>query len=434
MNMFDLVKGFAGVVDMVNATLAGHHLRVAGLVDRLGERLGLDGESRNLATTAAMLHDIGVITLRSRTDDLVFEADMSRHSRAGWMLLRTCRFLAREAEIVLRHHDDWSEALKLPEEERRSGRLGNLVHLADVVDVHSRTLRDPARLALSLRRGAGGAFEPESVQAMLSLLEDKDFFDGLGEQAPLVELPSAAGDRTLFEDQVVIFSKLFSHVIDARSPFTASHSSGVALVARLLHEMMELPAEDRSSIFVAGLLHDIGKMGVPRELIEKAGALDELEFAAVKQHARISLEALTAIPGFERLGFWGGLHHERLSGQGYCRGFKGEAIPMEARVIAVADVLTALTEDRPYRAGLNDGQALKILDEMAAENSLDADVVGVVHRHIGDISPMRAVAQKRAVSFLRGLTSDIQGAVGPEKLTPKLLRQSASSFQKPVRA
>jgi HD-GYP domain-containing protein (c-di-GMP phosphodiesterase class II) len=322
--------------------------------------------------------------------------------------------LAREAEIVLRHHDGWSETLKLPEEERRFGRLGNLVHLADVVDVHSRTLRDPARLARSLRRGAGAAFEPESVQVMLSFLEDEDFFDRLDEQAALADLPSAAGDRILFEDQVVIFSKLFSHVIDARSPFTAAHSSGVALVSRLLHEMLDLPAEDRSSIFVAGLLHDIGKMGVPREYIEKDGPLDEMEFAAVKQHARISLETLTAIPGFERLGLWGGLHHERLSGRGYCRGLKGEAISLEARVVAVADVLTALTEDRPYRAGLSDERALKILDEMAAENSLDGDVVRAVHRHIRDISPMRAVSQRRAASFLRGLTSEIRGAAGPE--------------------
>ncbi len=181
-------------------------------------------------------------------------------------------------------------------------------------------------------------------------------------------------------------------------------------MGRYLHECLDLPPEDRRAIFVAGLLHDIGKMGVPLNLLEKKGPLEAHEFQEVSRHARLSKEVLSAIPGFERVAPWGAMHHEKLNGRGYPDGLRGEEIPLESRLTAVADVLTALTEDRPYRPGLGKSDCLKILDQMVANNELDKDVVAAVHDNYDEIRGVCRQAQTLASRFFRDLAKEIHSA------------------------
>ncbi len=410
MNMFGLVRGFSEVVDMLNNTLCRHHQRVAFIVDGLCERLVLERTARNRMVMAAMLHDVGVIPLHEQTDNLAFETNMEKHSLAGWLFLDTCPVFRTEARIIRYHHTSWRAIQSLPEEERAVATMGNLVHLADVVDVHVRLGSDQAELTRLLRAGAGKAYLSPGVEAALDLFASPGFFEDLGAAADRFTLPDSP-ELWLSEDNATLFSLLFSHLIDARSPFTATHSSGVAHMAAHLHELMDQPAEDRRAVFIAGLLHDIGKMGVPLDLIEKPGPLTGEEFAAVKRHARLSRQVLSSIPGFERLAPWAADHHEQPSGQGYPEGLREGQLPLESRLLAAADVLTALTEDRPYRPGLKNEHCLGIIDQMVAERALDGDIVALVHDHLEDIVEVRRRAQTLARRFFRKLSDDIQRTV-----------------------
>jgi len=409
LNMFDLVRGFAQVVDMVNTTLAGHHQRVAYMVDLLCRRLDLDRTSWNQVVMAAMLHDVGVIPLHERIDHLVFEKDMGRHSVAGWLLLDSCPVLHAEAKIIRYHHIHWDRAAALSEEERPAARLGNLIHLADTADVFVRTNSSPDNLLRLIRQDAGRAYHPESARAAADIFSAPGFFGSLTEASSELTL-APCPECLLSEEKAVMFSLLFSYIIDARSHFTATHSSGVAHLVRDLHERLNFPEKDRRSIFVAGLLHDIGKMGVPLHLLEKPGPLTAEEFDQVSRHARLSQKVLASIPGFEKIAPWGAMHHEKLNGRGYPDGLRGEEIPPEARLTAVADILTALTEDRPYRPGLRKNECLKILDEMVGQKALDREAVAAVHDNFEEISQVRIQAQARAARFFRHLIQNIQEA------------------------
>jgi HD-GYP domain-containing protein (c-di-GMP phosphodiesterase class II) len=168
-----------------------------------------------------------------------------------------------------------------------------------------------------------------------------------------------------------------ANALEAKDPYTRGHSERVGAWSRRLAAALGLPAAEVDSISQAGLLHDIGKIGVPESVLRKRGMLSAEEWALMRQHPVIGAQIVAPFEFFA-----GGAlailhHHERWNGTGYPDGLAGGAIPLGARVVAVADVLDALTSDRPYRAALTRDAALAYLATEAG-HTLDASVVGVV--------------------------------------------------------
>jgi HD-GYP domain-containing protein (c-di-GMP phosphodiesterase class II) len=409
-NMFDLVRGFSSVVDLVNTTLASHHQRVAYIAGTLCRSLNLEQKTINKVVLAAELHDLGVIPLHVQIDGLMFEKNTFEHSVAGQLLLSTCSLMTDISRVIRYHHASYQDLPSLSEEDQRAAEDGNIIHLADTIDMSSRSPAGIERLRHVLKTGAGTVFPGSTVEAAMDLIKSPDFFHTLEEASGGLVLPPSP-ELMLSAEEVTEFSLLFAHIIDARSPFTATHSSGVANLSVLLHELTGLPQGDRQTMFVAGLLHDIGKMGVPLEFLEKQGPLTKEEFAAVSRHAALSQEVLGGILGFERIAPWGAWHHERLNGSGYPNGHHGDKITLESRLTAVADVLTALTEDRPYRAGMTNEGAFKILDKMVADGALDGEVVALARLHMEDIGEARREAQNLASEFFKSLQLEIKKAI-----------------------
>ncbi len=143
--------------------------------------------------------------------------------------------------------------------------------------------------------------------------------------------------------------------IDAKDPHTQAHSEEVAEVARVLAVAMGLGRETAHAVHVAGHLHDIGKIGVPDAVLGKPGRLTPEEWACMKAHPAIGAEILAPLSCLAHLGVGGmvAAHHERFDGQGYPRGLGGRDIPLGARIIAVADSLSAMLQARPYRPAMS---------------------------------------------------------------------------------
>ena len=138
--------------------------------------------------------------------------------------------------------------------------------------------------------------------------------------------------------------------VDAKDPYTCGHSERVALLARRLASELGLGAEEIERVYLGGLLHDIGKIGTPENILRKEGRLEDEEFRIIKQHPEVGYNILS---GVHKLGLIREVvlsHHERIDGRGYPRGLKGDEIPLPARIAGMADAFDAMTSDRPYRA------------------------------------------------------------------------------------
>ena len=162
-------------------------------------------------------------------------------------------------------------------------------------------------------------------------------------------------------NQETIFA--FVRAIDARDPYTARHSEKVAGYAVRLARALGLPPEDCQRIHLAGMLHDVGKVALERSILHKPGQLTDEEWAQVREHPAQSAHIIGAVSRFAPYVAGARHHHERYDGRGYPDGLAGKAIPLDARILAVADSYDAMTSDRSYRPALSHDEALRRLQE-----------------------------------------------------------------------
>ncbi len=151
--------------------------------------------------------------------------------------------------------------------------------------------------------------------------------------------------------------------MESRDPYTAGHQRRVAELAKAIASEMGLPAHTVEGIHFGALIHDIGKIQVPSELLSKPTKLSKLEFELIKTHPQAGYEIIKGVEFPWPIALMALQHHERLDGSGYPQGLKGEAIALEARIIAVADVVEAMSSHRPYRPGLGIEAALKEIED-----------------------------------------------------------------------
>ncbi len=162
--------------------------------------------------------------------------------------------------------------------------------------------------------------------------------------------------------------------VDTKDRYTKRHSEDVARYALFLAELIDLDEEFKRSLKIAGLLHDVGKIGIPDEILRKPGKLTQAEFEIVKQHVKLGDLIVRDLPNvdFVRAGIRH--HHERWDGDGYLHGLAGEDIPLVARVLSVADAFSAMTTSRPYRKALSVLEALRRLED-ASDTQLEGRLV-----------------------------------------------------------
>jgi len=169
-------------------------------------------------------------------------------------------------------------------------------------------------------------------------------------------------------------SEAFAKVIDMKDRYTNGHSSRVAKYTAMLARELGYDEETVEKYYRIALLHDIGKIGVPQEVLNKPGKLTDEEFEIIKSHTTQGYEALKEITIMPELAIGAQAHHERPDGKGYPNHLKGEEIPRVAQIIAVADCFDAMYSNRPYRNRMNFDKAVSIIKEVSG-TQLTADVV-----------------------------------------------------------
>ncbi len=176
-----------------------------------------------------------------------------------------------------------------------------------------------------------------------------------------------------------------ANAVEAKDSYTQGHTERVSLLAEKIGRIMHLPEKDIIALRLGGILHDVGKIGIPGKLLNKPGKLDPEEWKIMQTHAELGYNI--CLPLSKTLG--GALdiirhHHEKLDGSSYPDGLTGDSITINSRIVSIVDIFDALTCDRPYRKSLSKKKAIDILIEDADHNLLDKQIVDVLIKLIGD--------------------------------------------------
>lgn len=385
-NLHEAVYSLSDALDLVGVTHIHHGKRVAYMAAECGKQMGWTGQRMDDLFQAAILHDCGVskTIVHSRLAQFEWEKE-GDHCKIGAVLLNSCPLLEHLAPVIRYHHTHWSELkeLDLPEEVKLAA---NCIYMVDRVDVLSLGfLVDQSNLLLGreeirkkIFEKRGDWFCPELVDAFLQVSRSEAFWLSLENEHVSGYVSvwlSETKVREMDFEELRSIVRIFSYIVDAKSPFTKSHSDGVARLARYLGELFELSDESCEMLELAGLLHDIGKLRQPDELLDKPGKLTPEEYSHIQRHSFDTYSILKNIKGLEKVTQWAALHHERADGSGYPYHLHTEGLAIEARIVAVADVFQALAQKRPYREPLQPDEIMEILNEMVDDGKLDRNVV-----------------------------------------------------------
>ncbi len=425
----DVLAALSHALDLTEGQSLGHSVRSCVIGMRIGQELGLSEELLGDLYFALLLKDAGCSSNAARiaslfgSDDQVVKPRMKvvdwddrfglavatwRHTGLRQSLgTRVRHFLtiAREQSMTrdliatrCERGADIARRLGFPEgtaqairslDEHWNGNghasglrgdaiplLSRILNVAQAMDVFWGT-EGPGEAEAMLDARRGTWFDPQLVDIAKALLADTSLWESVSSEdvmSRVSELDPGAGARRLDEAGIDGIAAAFADIIDAKTPFTYRHSTGVAMYAVAIGEQMGFAADALVRLRRAAWLHDIGKLGVSNRILDKNGPLDQAERTAIEQHPIHTWEILRKVPGFGDFARTASLHHERLDGTGYPWGLGADDLDLPSRILAVADTYEALTANRPYRPGMSVDEAMSIIEHRKLRH-LDATAV-----------------------------------------------------------
>ena len=344
---------------------------------------------------AALLHDIGDVALLPQGQKGFKEEETleerQRVARIGANMLRDIDGFQEVAAIIEVNQDPYLE-YSSSSSDFLLNRMAQTIHLADFVAASLNTdtpvLNQVKRIVDAAQELSGTEFCPDVVKSFKTISARECMWMDLSLN-PTYMFSYLGPLRIVPLEKLVIFTSLISRVIDFRSPFTAMHSAGVAATARELAQLSGMTKEECMMMEAAGNLHDIGKLRVPNSILEKPGKLTDEEFNVMREHTYYTNMILQDVEGFEKICGWAAHHHEKLNGKGYPFHLHGEQLDEGSRIMAVADIFSAITEVRPYRKGMDKEQAQKVLLESAERGEICQKAVGLLMTHYDEVDAVR---------------------------------------------
>jgi HD-GYP domain-containing protein (c-di-GMP phosphodiesterase class II) len=386
-NLTQLVHMLSDMLDLVGVDDLHHGKRVAYMCLETGHKFGFNPIQMENLYYAALLHDCGVSTTSTHTY-IIKELDWQgaqEHCIRGSALLDAQPLFKHLAPLISLHHTHWQELAS--SNQAAIAFSGNLIHLCDRADAMMQQVSNKPWLAVRnsirdrLAHYRDSWFQHELLDAFLSVSKPESFWLRMQPQ----HLSQYMAERELADVHQMVSTGRLRHVamlaaeiVDTKSHFTACHSQGVSHFSAHLAEIAGFETEACWQIEIAGLLHDIGKMRVPDSILEKPASLSFPERAVMLGHSFESYQILHHVKGFEDIARWAAYHHETLIGDGYPFHLTESDLDKPSRIIAIADIFQALTQQRPYRPAKEPEAVISSLKHHVEQHKIDPELVKLV--------------------------------------------------------
>ncbi|OOM10386.1 HD-GYP domain-containing protein [Clostridium saccharobutylicum] len=389
LNEFLMAVSFA--LDFVEMDILGmpsnHGKRTAYISISIAKAMRLSSYEFYDVAALAMLHDNGLseysLHEKLATKELKNAAlleGVKEHCIIGENNIKNYPLLTNVENIIKYHHErhDGTGFFNLRGEEIPL--MSQIIAIADALeknfDLQNNTYNMQNEICEFVMHQENVAFSSKIVKAFLKVTENEDFWVNLKNDFVSTALEREIPEHCLelsFEE-IHNITNVLSKIIDSKSSYTQRHSQGLSEKAAIMSDFYGLEQEEKMKLIIAADLHDIGKLAVPNDILDKPAKLSDEEFSIIKKHTYYTRLVLQEIKGFEEITEWASNHHERLNGKGYPFSKSSEDIDFNSRLMACLDIYQALTEERPYREGLPHEKAMEILSDMMKDGFIDTKI------------------------------------------------------------
>ncbi|MDR1753657.1 MAG: HD domain-containing protein [Eubacterium sp.] len=368
-----LIFGLSYALDIAGKNNLSHSKSTAYLSVMMGKELGINGDAELSLYYAALLHDIGISN----------EYVMYEHCVIGAEMLKKLPLQSEIYEYVHYHHEFYNGSGPFGLSGADIPKAAQIICLASLFDDKFGKMSGNFDLNLFLEvkdwlNEIKDLFSEDILSVFDGLIKQEAFLLNYFNHETKYKLSEKAiiGDEVCYGyEEVLQFALCFADIIDRRSSFTYTHSHGIAKLSRIATEHLGYGTEIQNKMYIAGLLHDIGKLHVSTDILHKNGSLTPEERFEINKHTYYTRKILEQIPELEDVVDYAANHHEKLDGTGYPYHIARERLSELERVMAICDVYQALTEERPYRASLPNEKVWSIIDGMADNGHLDGALV-----------------------------------------------------------
>lgn len=407
-NLGDLLFSLSNLIDLASPEISKHQINTSYISLEICKILRIPKDLTKNIFIASLFHDIGAITVEEKILLQRFEEkNVQVHALKGELLLKRFSIFKDVAKIVKYHHRrwiDWDEPVETPYV------LGSqIILLSDFIERkinrkdYLNILGQTERIRKSLKTLSGKELNKSIIDSFLELSEKEAFWLNIRNPGLNIILynESPIKKEEIDYDKFEEISKLFRDVIDFKSRFTATHSAGVSKAVEIISQLFGFSTRETQEIRIAANMHDLGKLVIPNYILEKNDILTKSERDIIRSHTYYTYHTVNAIKGQNQIAKWASFHHEKLDGTGYPFHYNADDISLGSRIMAVADIFTALAEDRPYRKGMDEKSIKNILLEYSNNGTLDKRVVKTAIENYGDIYGEMSKKQADVLNFYK---------------------------------
>lgn len=387
-------KNMAGIVcrtlNHVDERLVDHGIRVAYIVLKMLEAEGISDQKRiRDLCFLTMVHDVGAYKTEEINDMVQFETgNVWNHSIYGYLFLKYLSPFSELSSVILFHHTDYEKLIRIPDLQSDIIKWAQIVNLADRMDVCMQT-GEVKDITSFLERFREKKFSSEVVDLFLNVEKKDHVLENLrsNHEEKLnisKEVFMSLGNPSYAKEEIDTYLKMIVYAIDFRSPFTVIHTITTTSISRELAVLMDLDENQVTQIYYGALLHDLGKIGIPVEILEYPGKLSPQAMKIMKTHVNITEEIMNGEiePVVAKIAL---RHHEKLDGSGYPRGLKSDDLTLSERIVAIADIVSALYGRRSYKEAFGKEKIVGILSEMKENGLLCYQTVDIMIKHFDEI-------------------------------------------------
>lgn len=360
----------------VDKRLINHGYRTAYIVSEMmrNDSVRKPEEIRDICFLA-LLHDIGAYKTDEISRLLQFDTEnVLAHSVYSYLFVKYFSPLKGLADALLFHHSTWKVLSQSGTVSEDTKFLAQLIHVADRIDVsmnvQHKTWKKTTEL---LKNGSGTKFAPEIVKLAASC----DFTNGISDDSDDQAFFCNLSQVPLTSEQITDYLKMLIFTIDFRSRHTVTHTITTTTISSELARRAGMSEDACSQVVCGSMLHDLGKIGIPVEILEYPGKLSPQAMNIMRTHVDIT-EKIFGDEIDETVKRLALRHHEKLDGSGYPHGLSAADLTLGERIVAIADIISALSGTRSYKAAFSKDKIISIITEMKENGLIDAGITSLM--------------------------------------------------------